>query len=67
MLPSSPAPWDKLWSQVLPLAACFVLLTRTATGLEAIETWLQRSPGSKLLSLGLCFPSAPAGWGTETT
>lgn len=66
MVPSGPVPWDRLLSWVLPLAACFVLLTRTATGLEAIKTWLQWSLGPRLLLLRLCFPSAPAGWGTET-
>lgn len=45
MLPSSPVPCDRLCPQVPPLAACFVMLTRTVTGLEAIERWPQRSPG----------------------
>lgn len=56
VVPSSPVPGDRLWSRVLPLAACFVLLMRTATGLEAIEKWLQRSPGPKPLSPRLCSP-----------
>lgn len=56
VVPSSPVPGDRLWSRVLPLAACFVLLMRTATGLEAIEKWLQRSPGPKPLLPRLCSP-----------